>query len=135
MQSPFLGYRRTAESVKHQLDHGDFNHGFAVFEEFFIIFAEPTVVTEPSERAFHNPTLGEDLKTDLVSQLAYDFQNPAAPAIEPVDQFSGITAIGPHQGDRRKRRRGLEEQQLCSVAVLDRGGMYDDCQQQPQCVD
>jgi hypothetical protein len=128
MQSPFLGYCRAAESVKHELDHGDFNHGFAVFEELLIIFAEPAVVAQPSERTFHNPTFREDLKTDLVSQLAHDFQDPAAPAIEPVNQLSGITAVGPHQGDRRKQRRSLEEQQLGSVAVLDRGGMYDNCQ-------
>jgi hypothetical protein len=128
MQSPFLGYCRAAESVKHQLDHGDFNHGFAVFEEFLIIFAEPAVVAEPSERTFHNPTLREDLKTDLLFQLAYDFQDPAAPAIEPVDQLSGVATIGPHQGDCRKQLCGLEEQQLGSVAVLDRGGMHDNCQ-------
>src|ERR1700686_1544004 len=114
MQSPLLGYWGAAESVQHQLDHGDFNHGFAVFEEFLIIFAKPTVVAQPSERAFHNPTLREDLKTDLVSQLAYDFQNPAAPAIEPADQLSGIATVGPHQGDRRKQHGGLEEQQLGS---------------------
>ena len=111
------------------MDHGDLNHGFAVFDEFLIIFAEPAVVAEPSERAFHNPAFREHLKTDLVSQLAYDFQDPAAPAIQPLDQLSGITAIGPHQRDRRKQRRSLEEQQLGSVAVLDRGGMDDHCQQ------
>ena len=78
---------------------------------------------QPSERAFHDPPLAQQLKTDLLFQLADDLQHPAAPAIEPFDQLSGVAAIGPHERNLGKRRGGLDEQPLGSIAVLDSGGM------------
>ena len=107
--SAVLGCRWSAESVEHELDHGELNHGFAVFDEFLVVFAESPIVAEPSERAFHHPASGEQLKTNLIAQLADDFQHPATPAIQPTDQLPSITTIGPDQRYRRQPHRGFEE--------------------------
>lgn len=81
MQSAVLGQGGTTEPVEHQLDHGNLNHGFAVFDELLIVFAEPAIVAEPGERAFDDPALAENFKTDLLAKLVDDFQNPATPAV------------------------------------------------------
>ncbi len=73
MQSSVLGLGRTAESVEHQLDHGNLDHRFAVFEQLLVVFAEPAIVAEPGERAFDDPALAENFKTGLLAQLVDDF--------------------------------------------------------------
>jgi len=83
--------------LQHESDHGDLNHGLAIFNQFFIVLAEATGMAQPSKRAFHDPAFGKDLKTNLLFELPNDLQHPTTPAIEPLDQLSGVTAIGPHQ--------------------------------------
>ena len=89
-------------------------------------------MAEPGERAFDHPPPRQQLKTDLVLQLANDLQSPATPPVQPLDQLPCVAAIGPHQRNRRKRHGRLEEQQLGSVTILNRGRMHHDGQQQPQ---
>lgn len=129
MLSSFLRLGGSAESLQHEPDHGDLDHGFAVFYQFLIVLAESPGMCQPGERAFYDPALAKQLKTSLLFQLPDNFQHPAAPATQPFDQLSGVTAIGPHQRNRGERCGGLDEQQLGSIAVLDGGGMHDDGQQ------
>jgi hypothetical protein len=132
--SAFLGFRWSAQSLEHQADHGDLNHRFTILDEFLVIFAESPTMPKPCERAFHDPASGQHLETDLVLQLADDLQHPATPPIQPFDQLPGVPSIGPHQRNRRKQRGRLEEQQLGSITILNRGRMHHDRQQQPQCI-
>ncbi len=108
--SPVLGFCWSAESLQHQADHGNLNHGLAVLDEFLVIFAEPTGMAKPCERALDHPSPWQQLKTDLVLQLANDLQYPAAAPMQPLDQLPGVCAIGPHQRDRRNQGGRLDEQ-------------------------
>jgi len=115
--------------LEHEPDHGDVDHGFAVFQEFLIVLAESPGMSQPGERAFHDPAFAQELKTSLLFQLTDNFQDPTTPAIEPGNQLAGVTAIGPHQRNGGKRRSRLDEQPLGSIAVLD-GGRMDHHRQQ-----
>ena len=113
----------STESLQYEADHGDLDHGFAVFHQFLVVLAESPGMRQPSERAFYDPALAKELKTSPLLQFADNFQDPATPAIEPLDQLSGVTAIGPHQRKGGKRCGRFDEQPLGSVAVLDGGRM------------
>jgi hypothetical protein len=95
--------------VEHDLDHRNLNHGFAVFHEFLIVFAEPTSMAQPGERTFHNPAFGKNLKTGLLSEFSDDLQDPTTPPPQPLHELPGITAIRPNQFHRRKQHRRLEK--------------------------
>jgi hypothetical protein len=111
------------------------NHGFAVFEEFLVVFAQPTSVAEPSERAFNNPAFGKNLKTGLPFELSDDLQDPTTPPPQPLHELPGITTVRPIQLHRRKQCRRLEKQQFGPIPILDCRGMHHHCQQQPQRID
>src|SRR3970040_193509 len=71
------------ESLEHEADHGDVDHGFAVFHQFLIVLAESPGMSQPGERAFHDPALAKELKTSLLFQLTDNFQDPTTPAFDP----------------------------------------------------
>ncbi len=55
--------------MEHELDHRNLDHGLAVFDEFLIVFAQPTSMAEPGEGAFHDPAFGKNLKTNLLTKF------------------------------------------------------------------
>ena len=54
--------------------------------------------------------------------------------MQPFDQLSGVSPVGPNQLQAREAGCGFLEQQLGAVAVLDARRMHDDSQQQPQSI-
>ncbi len=88
--------------MEHELDHRNLDHGFAVFDEFLIVFAQPTSMAEPGEGAFHDPAFGKNLKTNLLTKFLNDLEAPTTPPQQPVHKLPGVTAIRPNQLDGRK---------------------------------
>jgi len=119
----------TAESMEHELDAGDLDHGFAMKCEVFVVFAKPALMAEPSQGSFHDPASGKKLKPGCVCQLLHNFQGPTRPTLEPLDQFPGITSIGPDALDGGKPGRHLDKEQLGSIAILHVGSMHHHPQQ------
>jgi hypothetical protein len=62
------------ESVEHNADGRDVDHGFRCLEHVFVVFAESAIAAEPSEAALHNPGKASDLEGTLSSLDDLQFQ-------------------------------------------------------------
>lgn len=120
---------RPTESVKHELDAGDWHHRFAVKGEIFIVFAQAALMFQPSKGSFHDPAFGKQMKSRGVSQLLDNFQGPTTPALEPLDQFPRVPPIGPDSRDVGKPGSHSDEQQLRTIAILHIGTMHHHAEQ------
>ena len=92
IKSPFS---RTAQASGHQIEHGQIDHGLAGLGQFFIVFAETAIPSQPSEGPFHHPPVGEYGETGDVVASFDDFQHPTAKLKRPVNQLPRITAVSP----------------------------------------
>jgi len=119
--------------VNHHIDHGNTYHGFTALNQRLIVFGEPSVFTEPSERSLNDPSLGKDDKLARVCTFD-DFDDPAVPADRPVHKLSGITAVGPDHFKAPPSRTELLDQQLAAVTVLNVGRVNDQREDQAECV-
>ena len=117
------------ESMHHQVDHGDTDHGFAGFGEGFIVFREAAVFSKPCKCSLDNPPLGKDNKLVSIRSLD-DFNDPAIPAHCPIHKPSGITAIGPDHFEASPPRTQLFYEQFTAVTVLDVGRVNDQSENQ-----
>ena len=117
------------------MGHCPVDHGFAAVGERLVVLAQSAVAAEPRERAFHNPTLGQDDESGAVAQTLDDRHRPAAKLSRPVDQLSGVTPVGPGDFEPGEEAAKLAKHELGSIAVLDVGGVHDDGQDQAEDVD
>jgi len=114
------------------MDHDQVDHRFAAFRQRLVVLAQTAIAAEPSEGSLDNPTLGQNLEAGHVVAAFDDLQDPVAQFSCPVDQFPGVSPIGPDQLEPREFPDQLGQHQLGPVAVLDVGGMHDHSQEQAQ---
>ena len=119
------------------MDHGEANEscdGSAVALE---IAGEAAATADPSQRSFHDPSLGHDLEADSGVGPLDDVDDPGAGKRRGVGGFrSLVAAVGEDALDEWKQAAcALVEHQRNAVAVLDVGGMDRDVQQQAERVD
>ena len=96
------------------------------------IFGEPSAAIEPSDCAFHDPTLGYDLEADSIIGPLDDFN------IERGKDFhhgvgelrSLITAVGEQLLQEREHAKQRRQDKDAAIAVLDIGRMNDGVQQE-----
>lgn len=112
--------------------HGQVDHCLAAFGEHLVVLAQASVSLEPPEGAFHDPSLGQDHEARHVVAALDDFQNPAPELSRPVDQLSGIAAIGPDQLQPGEAAFEFGQHQLGSIAVLNVGRMHHHGQHQAE---
>jgi len=112
------------------MSHGQVNHGLAALGEHLVILAETSVSLEPPEGSLDDPPLGQDDETCHIVAALDDLQNPTAKFSRPVDQLSGIAAVGPDQLQPRETAFEFRQHQFGPVAVLDAGGMHHHGQHQ-----
>ena len=99
------------------MGHSSVDHRFAGFGQLFIVFAQPTIATQPSERAFDDPTAREHLKSlDIITPLD-DLKDPVAGMIHPFDQLAGIPTISPDQPQMTEAGASVLQHPLGSVSI------------------
>jgi hypothetical protein len=114
------------------MDHGQVDHGFAAFRQRLVVLAQPTIAPEPSKGSLDDPTLGQNPKARHIIAAFDDLQDPVSQFPCPVDQFPGVSPVGPDQLEARKLPDQLGQHQFGSVTILDMGGMHDHGQEQAQ---
>jgi len=114
------------------MSRGQVNDGLAAFRQRLVVFAQAAVSSEPGESAFHDPPLGQNHEARKVVAAPDDFQNPPAQLPRPLDQLTGIAAVGPDQLQPGEPDLEQRQHQLGPVAVLDVGRMHYHGQHQPQ---
>lgn len=112
--------------------HSQVNHGFAAFREGLVILAQAAIAAEPGEGSFDNPALGQDHEAGHIVAAFDDLQDPVAQLPRPLDQLSGVAAVGPDQLEPRELADQFDQHEFGPVAVLDVGRMYHHGQDQAQ---
>ena len=121
----------SAESMNHQVDHGNADHGLAALDQSFVVFRQSPVSTQPGERPFHNPSFGQNFK-GVHSIALHDLDDPPIPSRRPIHEASGITAVREDEFQTPESSAQSFHQQLAAVAILDVGRVHDQGQDQPQ---
>src|SRR5918996_5588099 len=120
------------------MNHHHVDDGFTGFWQQLIVFTQPAVAVEPSQRALDNPPPGDHFKPFGGIGALGDFQTNLAPRAQrpgPVDQGPSIGAIGPDAAQPGKLMPEDFQHLLGPVAVLHAGGRDDDGQDQSERVD
>ena len=63
-----------AEASGHEVNHGEIDHGLARFSQFFIVFAETAIPSQPSEGSFDHPAVRKYFEPAYVVASPDDFQ-------------------------------------------------------------
>jgi hypothetical protein len=120
--------------MEHELNHSHINKIFTAIPTSFIIFAQPTIPSQPSKGSLNHPTSRQHLKTFDILRAFYDLKDPTADTFYPVNQFASITSIRPNQIQTRKLPLDLLKDPLRSISVLDRSFVNHHSQNQSQSV-
>src|SRR5476651_2288838 len=111
--------------------------GLGVIGSLLVIAGEAAGLVEPTEGALDDPTLAHELEAFGVVAAADDvevqFAEGAQP-FDPLDQGTGVTAIGPDDLQFAKEKVEAGEQRSGSVPVLDGGGSHTGAEDQAQSV-
>jgi len=106
------------------------NEGFGVVSSDFVVFGEPAIAVQPCESALYDPAPGKDLEPIVDSFDDFNLGHPAQTKIlHPFEERARIAAISPDLAQPAKLPRPLKKK-LCSIAVLQTGGMHTDTKQQ-----
>jgi hypothetical protein len=105
----------------HAMDHSGIDHGFAALRESFVVLSEFTIHAEPSKIPLDHPTTRKDLETRLIFRFFHDLQCPAEAFLDPFDERSGISSVGPQVSELQKPVFDGIQEELRSVRVLDIG--------------
>jgi len=105
------------ETGQHEADHCQIDHRFPGVSLTFVVAVEPAIASQPAKGALDDPASGKHLEAVAVGAL--DDGHEATPGFSgPVDQRSGIAAVGPDEWDTAPRRAGEERaESLMSLAV------------------
>ena len=82
-------------------------------------------MTQPAQRAFHNPTFRQDLESFDRIVAFDDVENLSQSLFYPVEQGPAIRTIRPHFAETRKPPREFVENRLGPIAILNIRGMDD----------
>ncbi len=141
------GRRLAGETTQHQPAHRQVNHGLTARREVFILFAQPSIPSNPGDRAFHHPAArqhregghGRRFHADGVPAPApgalHDFSVPAALLRYPgTELLPAIGHVRPEVLQPSEGRVGGGEQPRRHVRIPQVGGMDEDTQQETRCV-
>ena len=126
----------SGETFEHKADHSQIDHGFAGFGLSFIVTIESAIASQPTKGAFDNPAAGQHLEGMKVGTLD-DLDGAAPQSAGPIQECSGVAAIGPDVSD--SPGHGLTEeggQQLFgAIPILNMGGQDGHHEQQADGID
>ena len=81
----------SSQPSQHEARHCQINQRFAGVRQFFLIFAQATIVVQPTKGSLHHPTARQNMKSLEVIVTLDDFPHPAKGGFDPVGK--GLTAI------------------------------------------
>ena len=96
----------SAETFEHKANHSQIDHGFAGFGLSFVVAIESAIASQPTKGAFHDPAAGQHLEGMKVGTL-HDLDGAAPQSAGPIQQCSGVAAIGPDVSDSGLGREGV----------------------------
>src|SRR5665213_3821171 len=94
----------------------------------FVVLGKPSGPMEPSEVAFDDPAFGQDVKALSIAAFD-DLDGVAEHLLGPVDQGSGVSAIGKNLGDALEPAEQPDQHGTRPDPVLDAGRMNHHGQQ------
>ncbi len=94
----------TSQSSEHQADYENVDKGRASFRQAPIILVHTPFAIQTGKGALNNPTLGQHLKTDLITDIFDNLPGPAKAVPHPVDQISSVATI--HSEDSQTAQAG-----------------------------
>src|SRR6266542_2756768 len=111
------------QALEHESNHTNPNHCFAVIQSDLIVTTKPSRLVKPTEGAFYNPPLGQNLEALGSVTSTHDLQFQFAKGtklLDPFNQCSQVAAIGPN--DLQPPIHGYQEldETLGGNAVLHR---------------
>ena len=111
----------------HEPYQGAFVHGFVTVGEPLVVPDEASAAHQPAQRAFHHPAAGQHRETTLIGRLAHDLNDDPEHAAGPVQEPTGVAAVGEDPRDAGHREPPPVQQALSPVVVLcaGRGDQYD----------
>ena len=110
--------------------HGQMNEGNTGFWMQLVVLGQTTATPDPGKRAFYHPATGQDDKAFEIVTAFYYLQFPVALLLDPGEEFTSVTAIGPDAFEIGKTLLASGEYQLGSITILDVGTMHHHVQQQ-----
>ena len=129
-----LGLLCSSQTAEHEVSQAQVDVRAAAGKGGFVLTAEQSVTPRPSERAFHDPAVRENLEPLHVLTALHDLQIPAELLPRRFHQFASITPVGPDLFESRFTPCVFKHP-LRSVAILNAGGRDRHRNQQPQCLD
>jgi len=82
--------------MKHQVDHGDVNHGQTTVGHGFVVLAQAAILSQPRKRSLDNPPLRQNFKCGR--RLSLDqFDHATERLLGHPHEFTGVSAIGPDE--------------------------------------
>ena len=120
--------------MNHQVYHGYLDHAFAACWQCLVVFRQSTVLPEPREGAFHDPSFRQHDESVQFRALD-DLHRAKMPATGPVHELARIAAVGKDQSQSAKTTAQLLYDKSAAVAVLDIGWMNNQRHDQPERID
>ena len=88
------------------------------------MFAEPAVTSQPAKGTFHHPAFGQQLEAFDIVRTLHNLHGPVGDPRGPLQQMSGVSAIGPNQPQTREPAQQFPQHPFGSVPVLYATGMH-----------
>lgn len=115
--------------MQHQVNHCQVNHVFATGRKRFIVLAQPPILTEPAEGAFHDPTFGQHHEAMQVTTFD-DFNDPPKCVSGPIKKCPCVTSVNPDTFHPPKSTTQFFQNQPPAVTILDISGVHHHDQDQ-----
>lgn len=122
----------------HQPNHGDDDHRLTAIDSLFVIFAEPTIPTQPGKSPFDYPTLGQDFKSLGLFTPPDNLEHNLAAIAEdrqPLNQRPRIRPVRPNQTQPIPSVGQVGQHSLFPITVLFVCCMDDTADDESQRVD
>ena len=100
------------------MDQGDVDPCLRGCAQGLVVLAQPSAPAQPGEGALQRPTAGPHLKLMAMRGPFHNFQCPAGPGPDPLDQLAGRAGIGPDLLQARTAPLQAVPDPLGTISVL-----------------
>ena len=118
--------------MNHKINHSNLYHGFTAVCQRLIVLAQAAVFSQPRKSTFYHPSTWQNDKSLNVIAPFNNLQNPMTKICRPINQFAGISAIGPDQHQATKATEQFRQNQFGAITILNIGRMDDHGHHQTQ---